>query len=229
MKTKTKPTLGKKEPRFQPMDSSVAYQTGAPPPDPFTDLLDAYSAHVWVYACVRAIAANVAAVRILPYVPKQTPDGVSWTENPKHELYKLLDAPNPYMSGYNLRQYTVSARKLMGNAYWYLEKFGGTVVREIWPLIPDQVRVVASSDKLISHYLYNVGGVPTRLEYDEVIQFKTMNPTSLIYGQGDLSAAKTTIITDIFAQVWNKSFFGNAARPEAVLQTDQVLEEDTRK
>lgn len=228
---KTKQTVREtKEPRFQPMETAVAYvQTGAPPPDPFTDFLDAYSAHVWVYACVRAIAANVAGVRILPYVPKKTKDGISWVENPDHEFAKLLDFPNPYMSGYQLRQYTVAARKLMGNAYWYLEKFGKSEVQEIWPLIPDKVRPVASKEKLIDHYLYYVGGRPTRLEYNEVIHFKTMNPSSLIYGQGDLSAAKTTVITDIFAQVWNKSFFGNAARPDAVLETDSALDEDVRK
>lgn len=45
-----------KELRSQPIDPDNAFTTGIPQPIPFSDVSEAYGIHVWVYACVRAIA-----------------------------------------------------------------------------------------------------------------------------------------------------------------------------
>jgi len=216
-----------KEARFQEQANAVVFDNYNSNAYEFRQFADAYAAHVWVYVCVRAIAKNIASIPILPYV--QVKDG-SWIEDKKHELYQPVLNPNPYMSSYNLREYTASALKLFGNAYWYLERFKSKDVKEIWPLLPDSVRPVGSKAKLIDHYIYEVRpGVKTRLEYNEVIHFRDMNPASFIYGLGAMSAAKTTIATDLFAQVWNKAFFANAARPDGVLESDDSLDIDTIK
>lgn len=96
-------------------------------------------------------------------------------------------------------------------------------------MIPSRVEAVPSRDRMIDHYLYEVNGQKVKLDYEEVIQFRSMNPNSLIYGQGDLSATKMSVTTDIFAQVWNKAFFGNSASPVGLLQTDQTLPDNVRK
>ncbi|HJQ99693.1 MAG TPA: phage portal protein, partial [Candidatus Polarisedimenticolaceae bacterium] len=188
----------------------------------------------WVYACVKAIANNVAAVTILPYVPQKTKDesgkeGTSWVVNERHEFFNLLESPNAYMSGYSLREYTAAALSLTGNAYWFLERMGRSEIVELWPLIPDQVRAVGSKEKMIDHYVYRVNGVDVVIGYDEIIHFRNMNPSSLVYGEGPLAAAKNTVATDIFAQIWNKAFFQNSARPDGVLQSDNNIGDDARK
>jgi HK97 family phage portal protein len=218
-----------KEARYQSEDPLSIYTTGAPIYDPLSDFLDAYSAHVWVYACVRAIATNIASIEFLPYIQKQTPAGLSWIENPNHPFYDLMKNPNPYMAGYNLRENLVACLKLTGNAYWYFETFGTSEFQEIWPLIPDKVQAVVSSKKLIDHYVYYLGGKPQIFQPNEIIHFKSMNPTSMIYGQGALSASKSTVATDLFAQTWNKQFFANSARPDGVLQSDDTLDDGVRK
>jgi len=81
---------------------------------------------------------------------------------------------------------------------------------------------------MIDHYVLNVNGKSILLPYENLIHFRTMNPESFVYGQGALSAAKNTVATDIFAQVWNKSFFANSARPDGVLESEQVLRDDIR-
>jgi HK97 family phage portal protein len=212
--------------QLQVLDPNLAYaDNGVPQPESYDDLSRAYSAHVWVFRSVNVIATALAAVELLPYLQKS--DG-SWTEDAKHEFYSLLKRPNPYMSGYDLRMYTYAARKLTGNAYWYCETLGTNKIKEIWPLLPANVRPVATPKRMIDHYVYQVGGQTVRLDYENVIHFKSMNPDSFLYGVGSLSAAKNAVATDIFAQVWNKSFFKNAARPDGVLESDTTLRKEIR-
>lgn len=210
----------KKEPSFQQYETNYG-DSGIATPEPYVDLERAYAIHVWVYRCVNAIATNAASVDILPYI--QGKDG-SWVVDEKHELYPLLSRPNPYMSGYGLRQYTYAAMELTGNAYWYMETLGTKKIMEIWPLMPSQVRAVSSKTKMIDHYILNVGGTEVRLPYEFMIHFKDLNPQSFVYGQGALSAAKNAVSTDIFAQTWNKNFFAHSARPDATLETDKILQ-----
>lgn len=216
---------GKKEPKYQAQETNYG-DSGIPQPEPYIDLERAYEMHVWVYRCVNIIASSASGVEILPYV--QQKDG-SWKVNTKHEFYPLLSRPNPYMSGNGLRRYTYAAMALTGNAYWYCETFGTSQIKEIWPLMPSQVRAVGTRDKMIDHYILTVGGTEVRLPYEYMIHIRDLNPQSFVYGQGALSAAKNAVATDIFAQVWNKSFFAHSARPDATLETDQVLQDPVSK
>jgi HK97 family phage portal protein len=216
-----------KEPRFQVIDPDTSFGNhGVPQPEVYLDLNRAYGMHVWVYKCVNVISQSIAAIEFLPYLQKKDD---SWLVNESHEFFPLLKKPNPYMTGYNLIQYTVAALKLTGNAFWALERLGTNEIKEIWPLIPSNVKVISSKNKMIDGYVYTVGGKETFFAYDEVIQFKDMNPESFLYGLGALSSAKNAVATDIFAQVWNKSFFKNSARPAATLETDKVLSDPVRK
>lgn len=219
----------RKEVAWQSIDPLAYMRTGHWPADPLGPFNRAYSAHVWVYACVRAIAVNVASVDILPYI-KTVKDGrESWAVDQKHELYPLLRMPNPYMSGYLMREYVGASLALTGNAFWYAETMGGKKIVELWPLLPDNVKVVTTRERMIDHYVLVVGGTEIPLPYEKVIHFRSMNPNSFTWGQGSLAAAKTTVTTDIFAQIWNKSFFANAARPDGALETDKVLGDPVRK
>jgi HK97 family phage portal protein len=221
MNRATKPRQ-KEFPALQVVDPNLVFgETGVPTPENYYDLAHAYAVHVWVYACVRAIATNVAAVEILPYVKDSKG---SWIEDTKHELDPLMGQPNPYMSGHGLREYTAAALKLTGNAYWVLEYLGQKDVQEIWPLLPGAVRPVPSKTKMVDHYVLDVNGKAIPLPYENVIHFREMNPDSFIFGQGGLAAAKNAVATDIFAQIWNKKYFSNSARPEAALETEQTLQ-----
>jgi HK97 family phage portal protein len=223
-----KPAVGhKKEPVFhEQIVGADVFMNGTPPQEPLEDYAEAYAIHLWTYVCVRAIATNLAAIEILPYVKKSDD---SWEPDLKHEFVPLLKRPNAYMSGYSLREYLFAALKLTGNAYWYLERFAGRKVVEIWPLIPDAVKAVTSKTKMIDKYVYTVNGKSVDIAYENMIHFRAMNPSSFIYGQGAMAAARNTVATDLFAQVWNKNFFANSTRPDSVLETDQVLEDGTRR
>jgi HK97 family phage portal protein len=221
-------TAKKKELRSQSLDPNIAFRDGVPQPEPFTDLTESYGAHIWVYAAAWAIASNYASLEYKGY--RQTGDGGMWEEYDKHPWLPLLKRPNPYMSGYALREFTALDLELSGNAYWALERNkDSNDVQELWPIPSGKVRAVATREKMIDHYIHDVNGERIIYKYDEIIHLQYANPLSFVYGQGSLSAAKLSVMADLHAKTWNKHFFANSARPDAVFETDTVLADDVRK
>lgn len=212
--------------RGQAVSPDAQLLDGIPTPDTFADLTQAYNQHVWVYAACWAIASNYAALGFKAYRPDEDGSYEEYDENP---MLPLLHKPNPFMSGYNLREFTVMSLELTGNAYWTIEKKSNGDPFEIWPVPSGNMEVVSSKTSPVSHYLYKVNGETIRFASEEVIHFKYMNPSSFVYGQGALESVKQSVISDMYAQLWNKSFFKNAARPDAVFETDQVMGDEVLK
>jgi HK97 family phage portal protein len=218
----SKSTAGfkKKELRGQAHDPVSVIESGVPEPFPFSDYAQAYEAHVWVYACVRAIATAGASVDILPY--KKQADG-TYVKEENNALHLLLTRPNPYMTNRNLREFILICLALTGNAFLALETMGGNQVKEIWPLPAGSVKPVSSPTKFIDHYVYDVGGHQIEYAPEEIIHFRDTSPTSMFYGQGSIAPVANSIISDLNAMTWNKFFFANGAKLDGVLETDNSL------
>ncbi len=217
---------GKKELRSQEFEPDAQFDGGIPQPVPFSEASEAYAVHVWVYACVRAIATAATSVDILPYL--QDAEG-QWSVNEKHAFHKLLQNPNPYMTGRNLREFTFLTQPLTGNAYYALERMGGKEIREIWPLPAGLVKPVSSKTKFVDHYIYEVNGQRVRFEAEEIMHFRDASPTSLHYGQGGIQPVINSITADLNAMMWNKAFFANGAKLDGVLETDKSLDTDVKR
>ena len=139
-----------KEARFQVVDPENYYALGIPHPDPFLEDSQAYAVSVWAYACVDKIASNFASIEYKAY--RQDAKTGKWTEFTKHPLTPLLNRPNPYMSGYDLRALTAMSLELTGNCFWGLERDKSGNVVEIWPLPTHAVKVVTSPTAFVDHY-----------------------------------------------------------------------------
>ena len=75
-----------------------------------------YQGSPWVYIAINRIAEAVALVplRVLRL------EGEQQVEVERHPLEVLLDAPNPYLSRFELFEQTCGMLELTGNAYWFL-------------------------------------------------------------------------------------------------------------
>ncbi len=213
-----------KELRFQGMSPESMFSDGVPTPEPIADLARAYEAHVWCYACGNVIASNLAGIDYLPY--RRDKDG-QWAVYADHPFNELLRRPNPYMTSLNLKELTFLSLEFTGNAYWAFERDKSGKIFEVWPLPSSQVVPVSSKTRLIDHYLYDVNGQRIRYEYKDILNFRYANLNSMVYGQGSLAAAKNAVISDLYAEAYNKYFFKNSGRPDAVLESDQTLQDDT--
>jgi HK97 family phage portal protein len=159
-----------------------------------------YQASPWVYIAVNRIAEAAALV---PLHIVQEREQVN-----RHPLERLLQAPNPFLSGFELIEQTVGMLELTGNAYWFLGGDSGGTPAEIWPLRPDRVSIVPDAKRFIKGYVYEVDGVRLPLEATEVIHFKRWHPGNDYYGLSALEAARQSVSTDRAMAEWNRNTFG---------------------
>lgn len=165
---------------------------------------NAYQVSSWVYVAVNRIAEAAALVPL--HVLRVRGEGRVAVEN--HPLERLLDAPNPYLSRFELFEQTVGMLELTGNAYWFLAGDGGGVPTEIWTLRPDRVSIVPDAERHVRGYVYEIDGVRLPLLPEEVIHFKRWHPGNDYYGLSALEAARMAVDGDRAMAAWNRNTFG---------------------
>lgn len=164
-----------------------------------------YQQSPWVYIAISRIAEAAALVPL----QVQRLEGEKRIEVERHPLERLLDAPNPYMSRFELFEQTVGTLELSGNAYWFLAGDGlGGPPTQIWPLRPDRVTIVPDAENYVKGYVYEVDGLRIPLEPVEVVHFKRWHPSNDYYGLSALDAARLSIQSDQAMARWNHNSFG---------------------
>lgn len=189
---------------------------------------DAYQVHSWVFACVRAVSANIAQVELGLYRRQAKGRGPRGDRIFDHPLARLIENPNPYISGYTLKFLTVAYQELTGDAFWYLARpKGGGPAGQIIPMRPDRVRIVPDAVKYVRAYEYTCAGAePVPLPPEDVIHFRYFNPVHDYRGQATLKAAKPAMENDVYAIRYNTAFYQNSGMPKGALKFDQVLDQD---
>ncbi|MFN8374646.1 MAG: phage portal protein [Anaerolineae bacterium] len=162
-----------------------------------------YQQSPWVYVAVNRIAEAAALVplRVLRV------DGERTLEVPRHPLEVLLEAPNPFMSRFELIESTIGTLELYGNAYWFLSSSPDGTPAQIWALRPDRMSVVPDAMRYVRGYVYEIDGLRIPLEPEEVIHFKRWHPANDYYGLSALEAARLTIQTEKAMAEWNRNTF----------------------
>lgn len=192
-----------------------------PPSWKATDQLNAYES--WVYTAVNAIAHEVASVEIRLFKKKFIKDQVDYQEIYEHEALSLLDGVNPYSNKYIHIFETIVYLELLGESYWAVMRDASNRPVSMWQLRPDKITIVPSEKKVIDHYLYRIGNEEYRLESENVIPFRFMNPNQPYRGKSPVQSVAMAIDTDKFSADWNRTFFFNSAIPNMILTTDQNL------
>lgn len=198
---------GRRALRKAPHISAVAQHNHYHAVDLFTGQNQAklYQQSPWVYIAISRIAEAAALVPL----QVQRLEGEKRVEVERHPLERLLDAPNPYMSRFELFEQTVGALELSGNAYWFLAGEGhGGPPTQIWPLRPDRVTIVPDAENYVKGYVYEVDGLRIPLEPVEVVHFKRWHPSNDYYGLSALEAARLSILSDQAMARWNHNSFG---------------------
>jgi len=97
-------------------------------------------------------------------------------------------------------------------------------------MIPSMVEIVPSQDPTAfkKGYIYHANGQRILYGPEEVIQFKTFNPTDYFYGLASLAAPRLGIDTHLAGSKWNLSFFDHSARYDVAITTPHSLNDDAR-
>lgn len=194
-----------------------------------TEMLRRYGKSLYVFACVSKIARKIGSIELEMYRVLNSKGEVA--ELTVHPVLDLLYKPNPFQTKNEFFQLSVINLKCTGDAFWYKVRNDRGDVVELWNLRPDWITVVVDAVEYIKGYVFRKpDGTEVRLASNDVVHFKYPNPLDEYTGMGPLKAAEKRVETEDFATHYQRDFFLNSARPDAVLKVpDQNLTADQKE
>lgn len=191
--------------------------------------LEQYGKSLYVTACISKIAEKVASIDYELYkVLNSKGDTKEIEDSP---ILNLLYKPNPFQTKTEFVETTVINLKCTGDAYWWKVRNKGGRVIELWNLRPDLMEIIPDESNFIKQYKFKkLDGSEYFIEPTEIIHFKYPNPLSQFYGLSPIQSASGRIQTEEFASAYQKNFFLNSARPDAVVKNkNETLTPDQKE
>ena len=179
----------------------------------------------WTYACIRAIAEELGAMRFRLYKVGKDRD----EEVYEHELLDLLGGVNLTQTGLELLFTTGAHLEAVGNCYWYLDGVTNEKSKPsaIYLMNPARVEVAADREQFpprVSGYrLRTKSGKKLPYAPHQVLHLKYPNPNDPLVGVGTVQSIAQWIDADNYAMEFNRRFFLEGARIGGFLETESVL------
>ena len=203
------------------MDAAV---TGRPSSTGLSIDPDRSLANTAVFACVRVLSETLAGLP-LPVFERKA-DG-SKERAQGHPLYPILhDAPNAEMTAFEYRECMMGHLALWGNHYSEIVRDGYTGdVRALWPLRPDKMQLRRSDANRIEYVYRMPDGTDKVWQAQNILHVRGLGSNGII-GYSPVSIAREAVGLGLATELYGASFFGNGARPGAVLLHPGVLSDE---
>jgi len=185
----------------------------------------AYNQIDWIYAAVTRIAEACAMIPFQVY--KRNEEDITPESN--HEFERLICNPSPHFSRYELWEQTIIHLELQGNAYWFLAGDTAGTPSQIEILRPHEILPHPHRTQYIDYYRLERNSKVTLVPPERIVHFKRYHPRKKYVGLSAIEAATRSLGLEDSTYKYNRSFFGNNARPSGILQTDQVLSPETQR
>jgi len=184
-------------------------------------MMEKYGKSVYIYACVSKIAEKLAGVPLK--LNRIINSKGEMKEIQAHPLLDLLYKPNPFQTKSEFWELTVMNLKLVGDAFWLKVRNTRGAVVEMWNLRPDKMTVVADELKYVKAYkLTKNDGKIITFDPADIVHFKSPDPLNEHYGMSALKPAQMRIETEANAVQYQRDFFLNSARPDAVIKSPEA-------
>ena len=187
----------------------------APQQGDYQSFAQVYATVVWVYVAGWLISSSIGSVPIV--VCEGTEKNPQEIDKPENEVVKLLAEPNEFESGSEMIEETSLNMELMGDAY--IKKMGivSGLASKLYNLEPYYMNIIPDPMTKVKAYEYKVGGQSMTIPPEEIAHFKYVNPNSAYHGQGTVMALQASLITELYREAYNKTYFENEARPDVIL------------
>jgi HK97 family phage portal protein len=146
----------------------------------------------------------------------------------RHQALSVWNKPNPFMSGFQLRELAQTYLDLTGESYLIVQRDArASFPTGLWPVRPDRMDPVPHRDKFLAGYFYtSPSGERVPLQPEDVIMVKYPNPFDIYHGLGPIQSILVDIDASKYSAQWNRNFFLNSATPGGVIQVDKRLSDD---
>jgi HK97 family phage portal protein len=171
----------------------------------------------WAYACINAIAINVATAQLRLFkMTKKGPEEVD-----VHPLLDLMFKVNSFTTYYDHIYQTSVYLEAVGEAPWLIGRPSNNAKPDSMLLLrPDRVEIKFDQETIVGGYKYRRDdGKVLDIDHDNMIFLRNPHPTDAFRGHGTLQSASIAVDTERFAEKFNRNFFFNGARPDFVLKT----------
>ena len=204
--------------------STSSISSWTTPPDMNTKgYLSAYGQIYSLFGIALRIATGMGEVKWRLYKGSERSERSQISEHP---ILKLLDFANEFQTGQEIIELTSIHMDLAGRAYWYLPRNGLGVPGEVWVLPPHLMKPIPDERNFIKGYIYIHGNEQIPFDTNEIIRFPMPDPINPYGGVGYAQAAAVELDSESYAGKWNRNFFYNSARPDAVLETEGRLNDE---
>lgn len=182
--------------------------------------VEGYQKNAIVYKCISLIAQSSGGIEWTLYKKGRNKQKV---EVEDHPLLDLINKPNPMQAKASFIEACVAYYQLTGNSY--TEKtMVGSEVRELWPVRPDMMKIIAGENGYPLAYEFSCGGRSYKWPVSQtkftsnIIHIRTFNPNNDWYGQSPLQAAILSLDQSNESNKLNLALLQNSANPSGVLQ-----------
>lgn len=177
-------------------------------------------AQATVYSCVRILSESIAMlpIRLMKYENGRTDE----VEN--HNALDVLYSPNNWMTPHEFMQLWVSCVELRGNFNSYKNRNGRQEVRELLPLLPQQVTVRQESDWRL---VYTVSGERASGEYSQEQILHARGLSSDGYqGMSTLAVHRESIGLALQTEKHGATLFKNGAQLGVIFKHPKTLSDE---
>lgn len=175
------------------------------------------------WACVELRANTVAS---LPFFAYKESDGKRKLARTSR-LYSLLhESPNSRMTPLEFWRAMMMSHDVKGNAYARLERDESGEVFAMWPMSPDQTKLVVLDDGSVV-YEYTVSGQTVVMQEDSVLHLKGLGNGTVGLERLSYMAATTDELAS--AQTAATKLYAASGKPTGVLMIDAPLSPQQRE
>ncbi len=183
-----------------------------------------------ISTAIRIISNSISWLPFYAYAREIIDGSIEDTVEIDHPANELINEPNPFLSGPELKSFTSASLKLAGNAFIRIEILGQGKL-ELWPIPPWRVDI--DYDKvngipagfILDHFATNEQKIPT----EEMIHIRDYNINNPFYGMSGIKPIERLILMDYYAEIFNKIFFKNGCTMSGIYAPDFELQEEQLK
>lgn len=181
---------------------------------------NAYKRHVWVYACINAVARNVARVPMQFFQKgsdKKTAKEV--TTGPIPQLFQFV---NPQLNQFQLKEGSMVFKLMTGEFFWHFNKLGDTVTSIDLLYPPGMKERLSDNQQELIGWDYSDGKIKESFSPEEILHVDFFNPYNKWRGLSPLCAAMFSVEIDDAARQFDKSILRNGSAPGGTIETEQA-------
>lgn len=184
-------------------------------------MLEQYGKSLYVFACISKIAQKTASINWQMF--RLLNSGGDTKEIFTHPALDLIYKPNPFQTKTDFIENMVINLKCTGDAFIYKVRNNSGKVVELWNLRPDYMTIVKDPVNFIKGYEFaKSDGTTAKFVPQDIIHIKYPNPLNQYLGLSPLAAAQKRVQTEEYATQWQRDFFLNSARPDALIKNPQT-------